>query len=226
MAFKDFVKSLGGNSTEGELIETLFYSIVTSAIFLGMVYYLFGRANTEFISKFGTPLFLSALSYAFISASVRHVRAYKQFACMSGMMIGMTTGMMGFLPGFYVASTNGMFYGGFFGVAVGMFLGAWNGKCCGVMGVMEGLMAGFMGGLMGSMTAFMLLNDNLFAASILVFLISAIILSGLSYMIFQETRESERQRKESHWFTILLTLILMALTTYFILFGPKGGVFA
>ena len=225
MTFKEFIKSLGGDSAEGELIATLFYSIVTSVLFLGAVYYFFAYSIEGFLSKFGIVLFLSALSYAFISTSVRHVRAYKQFACMSGMMIGMTSGMMGFLPGFYVASTNGMFYGGFFGVAIGVFLGIWNGKCCGIMGVLEGIMSGFMGGLMGAMTAFMLLNDHLFAASILVFIISETILSGLSYMIFQETRESERQRKESHWFTVILTLILMAVTTFFILWGPRGGAF-
>lgn len=226
MSFKSFLKELGGDKAEGELIGTVFYSLVTSFIVLGITYWFVGRGIENFSSKFGIFLFLSALSYAFIVASTKHVRAYGNFACMSGMMIGMTSGMMGFLPGFFVASTNGMFYGGFFGVAVGIVLGVWNGKCCGTMGVLEGIMAGFMGGLMGAMTSFMLLNDHLLAASILVFLISAVILTGLSYMIYFETKETERQRKEGHRFTIILTLLLMALTTYIMLWGPKGGIFA
>ena len=220
------MKSLSSDRVEGELVTNIFYSIATSFIILGLVYWFIGKNVQNFNSRFGIFLFLSALSYAFIVMIVRHVRAYKDFACMSGMMIGMTSGMMGFLPGFYVASTNGMFYGGFFGVIVGMFFGVWNGKCCGIMGVLEGIMAAFMGGLMGAMTAFMLLNDHLLAASVLVFVISATILTGLSYMIYHETKETERQRKEGHWLTIILTIILMVVTTYLMLYGPRGGIFA
>ena len=172
------------------------------------------------------PLFFSALSYALIVPAIRQVRAYKEMACMSGMMVGMTTGMIaGFLPGFYVASINGMFIGSIFGMAVGITLGVWNGKCCGVMGAMEGTMAGFMGGLMGAMTAFMLLNDHLKSTSIIVFAISSVIILGLNYMIYFEMKEHERQRKEDHFMTFLITFILIAITTWLIVFGPRGGLF-
>jgi heme/copper-type cytochrome/quinol oxidase subunit 4 len=107
-----------------------------------------------------------------------------------------------------------------------MFLGIWNGKCCGVMGVMEGMMAGFMGGLMGAMTAFMLLNDHLQLASLLVFLISIAILIGLNYMIYLETRESKRERQESHITTIILTVILMTISIYIMILGPRSAIFS
>ena len=194
--FKEFIKELNGNRVEGELIKTTLYSLLTSLIFLVLIYYLKFSSVTDFIPKYGFYLFFSALSLAIITPAIRQIRAYNKFACMSGMMIGMTIGMIsGFLLGFYVGSTNGMFVGGFFGVAVGMILGIWNGKSCGVMGIMEGIMAGFMGGLMGAMTAVMLLNDNLKIAGILIFVISAIIMVGLNYMIYKEAKESERKKK-------------------------------
>src|SRR3989338_4553265 len=211
MGFKEFVKELNGNRVEGELIKTMFYSLLTSFIFLSVVYFLKLKTIQDFIPKYGFYLFFSALSFALITPAIRQVRAYKEFPCMSGMMIGMTTGMIAsFLSGFYVASTNGMFIGGFFGVAIGITLGILNGKCCGVM---------------GAMTAFMLLNDHLKIAGVLVFAISAIIMIKLNYLIFTETKESERQKQEDHFFTIGLTAILMAITTWLIVYGPRGGIF-
>ncbi len=226
MSFRAFVKELQGNRVEGELVKTVFYSLLTSFVFLAIVYFLKFRYIDGFLGKYGLPIFLSALSYALIVPSVRQVRAYKEMACMSGMMVGMTTGMIaGFLSGFYVASTNGMFIGSIFGMAVGITLGIWNGKCCGVMGLMEGIMAGFMGGLMGAMTAIMLLNDHLKAISVIVYVILAGIILGLNYMVYFEMRENERQRKEDHFFTFFITFILIALTTWLIVFGPRSGLF-
>ena len=226
MSFKEFLKELNGNRVEGELVKTIFYSLITSFLFLGILYYFKFKYIENFIPKYGIYLFFSALSYALIIPTIRQVRAYKEMACMSGMMVGMTSGMVaGFLPGFYIASTNGMFIGGFFGAFVGIILGIYNGKCCGIMGVMEGIVAGFMGGLMGAMTAFMLLNDNLKIATILVFLISAIILISLNYMIYNEMKENKRQLNEDHFFTMVITLILTALTTYIIVFGPRSALF-
>ena len=226
MSFRTFVKELQGNRVEGELVKTVFYSLLTSVIFLALAYFLKFRYIDGFLGKYGLPLFFSALSYAIIVPTVRQIRAYKEMACMSGMMVGMTTGMIaGFLPGFYVASTNGMFVGSMFGMAVGITLGIWNGKCCGVMGFMEGIMAGFMGGLMGAMTAFMLLNDHLKATSIIVYAISAVIVIGLNYMIYFEMKENERQRKDDHFMTFLITFILIVITTWLIVFGPRSGLF-
>jgi heme/copper-type cytochrome/quinol oxidase subunit 4 len=142
---------------------------------------------------------------------------------MTGMMIGMTIGMMsGFLAGFYVGATNGMFYGGVFGMIVGIVLGVWKGKCCGVMGAMEGLMAGFMGGLMGAMTAVMMYNDNLRAAGVIVFLVCGAILMMLSYMLYRETKDEERDFNEDHFFTIGVSFVLTIATIWMMVLGPRS----
>lgn len=226
MTIKEFMKELNGNRVEGELIKTIFYSLLTSFIFLGVIYFFKLKNIDNFIPKYGFYLFFSALSYALLIPSVRQIRAYKELPCMSGMMVGMTTGMIGgFLPGFYVASTNGMFVGSVFGMALGIILGIWNGKCCGIMGMMEGIMAGFMGGLMGAMTAFMLLNDNLKIAALIVFLISAIIIFGLNYMIYKESKQLERKLAEGYILTLLISLILISATTWLAVYGPRSAIF-
>ncbi|MEK6926240.1 MAG: hypothetical protein AABW50_03095 [Nanoarchaeota archaeon] len=227
MTFKEFMKELSGNRVEGELVKTIFYSMLTSFIFLGIIYFFKLKYIENCVPKYGYYLLFSALSIAIIIPAIRQVRAYREMACMSGMMVGMTMGMIsGFLLGFFVASTNGMFIGGFFGAFVGIILGIWSGKCCGIMGVMEGIMAGFMGGLMGAMTSFMLLNDNnLKLAGVISFIISAVIMSGLNFMIYKEMKETERQRKEDHMLTIVLTFVLISITTWLIVFGPRSAIF-
>ena len=229
MSIKEFISELNGSRVEGELVKTIFYSLLTSFVFLGILYFWQFRNIGEFMPKYGLFLFFSALSYAIIVPSIRQIRAYKELPCMSGMMVGMTTGMIAsFLPGFYIASTNGMFYGGFFGVAVGIVFGIWNGKCCGIMGAMEGIMAGFMGGLMGAMTAFMLLNDHLTATAVIIFIIGAVIIFGLNYMIYREAKaaEMERHLKEDYFLVVIITFVLIAITTWLMIYGPRGGIFA
>lgn len=226
MTFNSFIKELSGKRVEGELIRSMFYSLITSFIILGLLYYLRLRLIEDFIPKFGFSLFFAALSYAFIIPTIRQVRAYSEMPCMSGMMVGMTSGMItGFLPGFYIASTNGMFIGSVFGMAIGIIIGINNGKCCGIMGVMEGIMAGFMGGLMGAMTAFMLFNDNLKSATVIVFLISGIIMFLLNYMIYKEMKNEERKIHDAQFSTIMLTFILIIITTWLMVYGPRSGVF-
>lgn len=226
MSLGKFAKELKGNRVEGELIKTVFISLLSSLAFLGIAYY-FGLNNiSNLIPKYGLFLILSIMSFALIIPAIRQVRAYKYFNCMSGMMIGMTIGMIaGFLPGFYIGATNGMFFGSVFGMFIGIALGFWNGKCCGIMGVMEGVMAGFMGGLMGAMTSVMLVADHLNAASIIVFLVSALIMISLNYMIFKETMESERVHHEDQFPTIIISIILTALTTWLMIFGPRSPLF-
>src|SRR3989344_7404459 len=145
MGLKEFTKELNGNRVEGELVKTMLYSLITSAVVFGILYFFRLRSIDGFFPKYGLFLFFAVLSYALIVPAVRQVRAYGQLPCMSGMMIGMSLGMIsGFLSGFYIASTNGMFIGSIFGMLIGISLGIWNGKCCGIMGTMEGTMAGFM----------------------------------------------------------------------------------
>ena len=223
---KNFVKALGNDEVEGELLKTVFISLATSFAILAILYFIKFRYVTDFIPKYGFYLFFAILSYSLVLPSIVHVRAYKEFPCMSGMMIGMTIGMIaGFLPGFYVGATNGMFWGSFFGMAIGIVFGAWNGKCCGVMGTMEGIMAGFMGGLMGAMTAVMMLNDNLRIAAVLIFIVSAVIMFGLNFMIYKESRSFERKHKDDNFFTIFWSLILTSLTIWLVVFGPRSLLF-
>ena len=227
MSFKEFTKSLNREGVEGELVKTIFVSLLTSFLALGLLYYFKFRFIEDFIPKYGFYLFFAVLSYSLILPSVRHVRAYKEFPCMSGMMIGMTIGMIaGFLPGFFVGATNGMFWGSVSGMAIGIFFGTWNGKCCGIMGVIEGMMAGFMGGIMGAMTSVMMLNDNLKIAGVIIFAISATILIGLNYMIFKEMKEAERKHKDGELFVMFWSFVLTILTTWIMVLGPRGGIFA
>jgi hypothetical protein len=215
MGLKEFTKELNGQRVEGELVKTMLYSLITSAVVFALLYFFRLRSIESFFPKYGFFLFFAILSYALIIPAVRQVRAYGQLPCMSGMMIGMTIGMIsGFLSGFFIASTNGMFIGSVFGILIGISLGVWNGKCCGIMGTMEGTMAGFMGGLMGAMTAFMLFNDNLKASAVIVFVVSAFIMTSLNYMIYGETKESERQRREDHFWTIALSFVLTTATIW------------
>jgi len=226
MSFNNFIRELSGTRVEGELIKTIFYSITTSFILLAAIYYLKFRFIEDFLDTSGYFLFFAAMSYSLLIPTIRQVRAYKELPCMAGMMVGMTIGMVaGFLPGFFLAATNGMFVGSVFGMTIGITAGIWSGRCCGIMGIMEGIMAGFMGGLMGAMTAFMLFNDNLKIATVIVFLISAVILLSLSYMTYKEMESGERVVREDHTMTFVATFILIILTTWLMTSGPRSGVF-
>jgi len=226
MTFKEFIKELGGKKVEGELIKTIFYSLLISFGLFAILYFYRLKYIEDFLPKYGFYLFFAILSYAVIFPSIRQVRAYGKFACVSGMMIGMTLGMIsGFLAGFFIGATNGMFYGSIFGMAVGIFIGVWNGKCCGIMGVMEGLMSGFMGGLMGAMTAVMLINDNLKLAGIILFLISAVIVFALNYMVYKEMKGNEREIKEDYSVLVLVSFILTAITIWLMSYGPRSVLF-
>ncbi|MEM3091106.1 MAG: hypothetical protein QXX55_01395 [Candidatus Pacearchaeota archaeon] len=228
MSFREFLKELNNDKVEGELVKTIFVSLATSFTILVILYFFSLKYIPNFISKYGFYIFFIILSYSLILLSMKHVRAYREFSCMPGMMIGMTIGMIsGFLPGFFIGATNGIFIGSVFGMAIGIFFGVWNGKYCGIMGVMEGIMAGFMGGIMGAMTAIMMINDNLKAAGVLVFLVSGVIVLGLNYMIYKETKTAEMERKheEDEFFTIFWSLLLTVLTIWFMVFGPKSVLF-
>ncbi|MEK6903586.1 MAG: hypothetical protein AABW64_03005 [Nanoarchaeota archaeon] len=226
MSFKQFCAELNGNRVEGELIKTMLYSLLASAAILVLLYFFSFRFEEDFMAKKGFFLFFAAVSYALLVPTIRQVRAYKEFPCMTGMMLGMTTGMVaGFLSGFYVGATNGMFYGSVFGMIVGIVFGIWIGKCCGVMGFMEGIMAGFMGGVMGAMTAVMLLNDHLSIATGIIFFVCTLILISLNYLIYYEMKETERQIQEDHFLTIILTCVLIFATTWIMVWGPRSGLF-
>lgn len=227
MTFKEFRKSLTEDGAQGELPKAVFISLITSFVILAIFYIFRLRYIENFIPKYGFYLFFVILSYSLILPSLRHVRVYKELPCMAGMMIGMTLGMIsGFLAGFFVASTNGMFVGSVFGMFIGIVFGILTGKCCGIMGVMEGMMAGFMGGLMGAMTSIMLLNDNLKAIGVILFIVSGVILIGLNYLIYKETKEIERRHRDSNLFIISWSFVLTVITLVLMVFGPRSALFS
>jgi hypothetical protein len=225
--FREFTKELNeGKRVEGELLKTFLYSLLSSIVVIAILYFFFFKTIQNFIPKYGFYIFFVVLSYSILIPSIRQVRAYKRFTCMSGMMIGMTSGMIaGFLPGFFIGATNGMFWGSVFGMFIGIILGIWNGKSCGIMGIMEGLMAGFMGGLMGAMSSVMMLYDHIRAASVIVFIICAVIMFALNYMIYKEMKDNERQFRESQLVTIVTSAVLILLTTLFMVIGPRSAIF-
>jgi hypothetical protein len=229
MSFKDFVnETLKSKGTEGNLIKVVFASLFTSLIMLGILYFTKFRYIDGFLNDYGFFLFFGVAIYAFICGVTYQVKSIGMFPCMSGMMIGMTLGMIsGFIPGYIIAATNGMFMGAVFGMAFGIFVGMISGlRCCGIMGFLEGIMSGFMGGLMGAMTAFMLFNDNLRVATVIVSFISMIILTALNYMIYLEGKQIESKiAKDGLFFTIVFTFVFVVLTTWIMVYGPKSGVF-
>ncbi|MEK6915474.1 MAG: hypothetical protein AABW89_02955 [Nanoarchaeota archaeon] len=222
MSFKEFrEKDLG------RITKTVLISLITSFVVFGIVYFFKLRYIDGLLPKFGFYIFFAILSYALIMPTLKKVRGYESLPCMSGMMIGMTVGMMaGFLPGFFVGATNGMFWGSIWGMLVGMTFGILSGKCCGIMGVMEGMMAGFMGGLMGAMTALMMFNDNLRASGVVIFIIGAIIMTGLNFLIYKETKSFERKTEIEELFTIVVSFILTTLTIWLSVFGPRSALLA
>jgi hypothetical protein len=226
MSFKQFIKELNGDRAEGNLLRIITFSVLSSLIVFFVLYSFIFKNVYGFLGKFGPAVFFSILSYAILIPAMYQVKTYKKLPCMSGMMVGMTLGMIsGFLIGFFVASTNGMFYGGVFGMVVGIILGVVTGRASGIMGVMEGMMAGLMGGWMGAMTSIMLLNDHLFAAGIIIFVVSLIIMVGLNYMIYKEMKDAKISQA-SLIGLICVNLVLSVLTILMIVYGPRGGLLA
>lgn len=153
-----------------------------------------------------------------------HSRVYRrEFTCMSGMMIGMTIGMIsGFMIGALVAASSGMFAGSVIGMAVGMLVGAYCGYCCGIMGTLEGLMAGVMGGIMGAMTTIMMLNDHLLEFLYILFAACALVMGGLSYMIYKEAGSTPGTSVPPVWRIIAANVIAAVIIIAIMVVSPKG----
>ena len=88
MAFKNFVKELDGKKVEGKLLQNIFLSLAFSFIALAVMYFLFLKNVNNLLPKYGIFILLSIISYALVLTLIKQIRVYKNFACMSGMMIG------------------------------------------------------------------------------------------------------------------------------------------
>ncbi|MEK6982085.1 MAG: heavy-metal-associated domain-containing protein [Candidatus Micrarchaeota archaeon] len=222
--FLAYFSSILVNEPHVENESALFNNAIASLaglfiLFGGLTYFGF----LSFTSVYLPVIILVLLSSVLILFSYSHILCYaKNLSCMNGMMAGMTIGMIsGFLIGLLVGATNGMFVGSVVGIAIGVLLGVNVGKCCGIMGALEGIMAGIMAGVMGAMTSIMLLNDNLVAFLYIFFGLCAIVLAGLSYMMYREGGAIDKQKHTLTDFFIrsaILSIFLVA----FMLIGPKG----
>lgn len=213
-----------GYALERYLLETTllsFFLIIGVEIFVSI--FLVGSSFD--LSRYKWLFILSAIGIASVAYTAWHAIAYRRdFSCMGGMMVGMTIGMMGgFLTGALLAASNGMFVGAVVGMAIGMLVGAYTGYCCGIMGLLEGLMAGLMGGIMGAMTTIMLLNDHLLEFLFILFGACALVLGGLSYMIYKEAGGLGNEGKLPSGLTLVLLNVLAALLIVAVMvFVPKG----
>jgi hypothetical protein len=228
MSFRQFARDVWqSKGIEGKVLMHVLVSVITSFVVLGVLYFFRLRDIPTFNETYRFFLFFAVITYALLAGVLVQVRAFGQFPCMSGMMIGMTTGMIaGFLPGFFIAATNGMFVGSMVGMGLGITIGIIaGGRACGVMGFMEGIMAGFMGGLMGAMTSFMLFNDHLRATTTVISFICSLILISLNYLLYVESKQLEQRRTPEYLSTTVFTFIAIVLTTWFMVYGPKSGVF-
>jgi len=119
-----------------------------------------------------------------------------------------------------------MFVGAAFGMFTGMAIGAWCTRTCGVMSVLEGLMGGLMAGLMGAMTTVMLINENLLLFMPLLIGSCALILGGMSYMIYREHMENREEIAKLDRYDMLTYLSAMfvftIIVTIIIIWGPKS----
>ena len=218
---------------ERGMLKTAALTFATLAVLEAVTYYAFFMGMPSFAAKnYGSYIFYLVLAVTLGGSSLWHLRAYrKRVSCQAGMMVGMTIGMLaGFLLGAIIGATNGMFVGATYGMLVGMAFGAYSGKCCGIMGIMEGLMAGLMGGLMGAMTTFMLLNENVLLFFPLLFSSSAVILMGLSYMVYRDFNntapgEHGPASLKSYSFPLFITFafILTMVSTWLIVYGPRSA---
>lgn len=222
---KEFLIKLMNDEVEGEILKSFFFSLLTGFITLGLFYFISLKDIVNF-DKYSSFLYFILISFALIIPSINQIKFYKEFPCMSGMMIGMTLGMIsGFLSGFYIGASNGMFYGSLFGILFGILIGIYVGKSCGVMGVLEGVMAGFMGGIMGAMTAIMMYNDNLKLFGLISLIICAFILLCLQYMTYKESRMLEKAKNIDQFSNIVLMFILTVISIWIIVFGPRSVLF-
>ena len=108
MNLQKFIAELSGARVEGELIKTFFISLISSLAVLVLAWVVRLRFIEGFWSDYGLLTGYAVLTYALLVPAMRQIRAYGQFACMTGMMIGMTLGMMGYMEGIMAGFMGGI----------------------------------------------------------------------------------------------------------------------
>ena len=205
---------------ERKLLEMAVISLFLMLLLVAAVAFL---PQFFFARQFVPLLAVTAVGTFLVFIALAHWLSFaKPVSCMCGMMVGMTIGMAaGFLAGAVAGVSNGMFAGSVIGMVVGMAVGALAGRPVGAMGVLEGLMAGLMGGVMGAMLTVMLFGDNVVLFLALLLVAFAVILSGLSYVVFREAG-SVQQNRFGAW-KIALVLMFFVLYSAFLVWGPRSA---
>ena len=226
---KDYLFSILSAAPETYVESRLLnYSLASFVLLMlaGIMISFFAAGAIQNFASYVPFFFLSIVFSIIVVFSYNHMLAYKEtISCTVGMMVGMTVGMIiGFMSGALIGVTNGMFAGSIVGILLGIGTGVSIGRHCGVMGAMEGIMAGFMAGIMGAMTSVMLISDNLVAFLYIAFVICAIVLFGLSYMMFRETGSAANDALKTGLLKFLATAALFNVFMILIMvFGPKSA---
>lgn len=226
-----FVSPSKKNSVEREMLKIMLMTLVALAVLGWMLFMFFSRLYPRFVEHYGLLLAYLGAGLVVISATIWHLKAYRNVSCQTGMMVGMTVGMLsGFWVGLIVGATNGMFVGSVAGLAVGVFVGSWCGKCSGVMGILEGQMAGFMAGPMGAMTSVMMIADNFLWFIPIALVVIAAILFGLMFMLFKENAGQElnvaRKQAQKDFFLFFgANIVVLIALAWLMAFGPKSPLF-
>jgi len=226
--FRDFRQNKGKYVTEYKMLK---YSALTFILLLVLefiIYNLFFKSQPGFLQNYGWWIFYATLAVVSIGTSIWHIKSYVvKFTCMTGMMVGMTFGMQtGMMLGIILGATNGFFIGSVIGMIFAVGVGYYNGRIVGIMGVLEGMMAGVMGGVMGAMTGVMMRLDNILLFMPLFMFFNVSIMTGLSYMLFEEVvehRPNVQKNKIKFLNFFFFCLIALLILSVLMIYGPKTG---
>lgn len=221
---KDFLRGNAKYAVEYALLKHAALALFVLVILHSMAFKAF------FSDRVGLFAWFFYLDFAVVSIliAIRHLSLQpRKLPCLVGMMIGMTFGMQtGMMLGTIIGATNGLVVGALAGMILGIFVGGYSGNCCGIMGVMEGMMAGVMGGTMGGMIGAMFSLDHILIFMPFFMFINVAIMAGLSLMVYEEiARKKARSDVVSgKWEFVCICIIVAAVLTLLIVYGPKTGV--
>lgn len=226
-----FFSSEKKHTVEREMLKLALWTFIAMLVLGGVGYWGFFSKDPQFMARHGIHIFYLMIGLVAVSATLWHLKAYRNVSCQTGMMVGMTVGMMtGFIVGMIVGISNGMFIGSVSGLVLGILAGSWAGKCCGMMGVLEGQMAGFMAGPMGAMTTIMMVADNYLWFIPLALFFIVIVLGGLMFLLYQENggkqlNVAKKTAKEDFFLFLVVNFIVLLALAWLMIYGPKSALF-
>lgn len=206
-------------------LATLVVAIATQSAI-----YQFGFGERpDILGRYGWWMIYLDINVVVLVAMLNYLRTY-HFASIShmlGMVMGMTAGMqVGTMIGAVLGATNGFFVGAMVGMFAGVFAGGYIGcRCRTTMAIVHGLMSGAMAGTMGAMLVVMMLRDRvLLFMPAFTFVNILIVVVGV-YLFYEEgvaTGRCVARRKGGAWSQFAIGLMVIALLSTLMIFGPKG----